>query len=69
MARHCSQPHRWILGGLGSTWMVHGKASLGYGFPDGGILLGTNGSALTGEPGEYTIHFGHLDRFVTITEN
>ena len=61
------------LGGPRSAhdWCMAKAKALGYGFPDGGILLaGTNGSALTGEPGEYAIHFGHLGSIqFTITEN
>ena len=61
------------LGGPRSAhkWCMAKAKALGYGFPEGGILLaGTNGSALTGEPGEYAIHFGNLGSIqFTITES
>ena len=55
------------LGGPRSAyeWCMAKAKSLGYVPPEGGMLLaGTNGSALTGEPGEYAIHFGHLGSIV-----
>ena len=61
------------LGGPRSAheWCMAKAKALGYAFPQGGILLaGTNGSALTGEPGEYSIYFGHLGSIqFTITES
>lgn len=61
------------LGGPRSAhkWCMAKAKALGYGFPEGGILLaGTNGSALTGEPGEYAIHFGNLGSIqFTITKS
>ena len=52
-------------------WCMAKAKALGYTLPQGGILLaGTNGSALTGEPGEYAIHFGHLGSIqFTITDS
>jgi len=60
------------LGGprLAHEWCMAKAKELGYSLPQGGILLaGTNGSALNGEPGEYTIDFGHLGSIqFTITD-
>lgn len=60
------------LGGPRSAhaWCMAKARELGYSLPKGGILLaGTNGSALTGEPGEYAIHFGHLGSIHFTIEN
>ena len=51
------------LGGPRSAykWCMAKAKALGYGFPEGGILLaGTNGTAIEANPGHYVIDYGPL---------